>query len=69
MHMRKAVMGRDSAGGVMASVGSRSIMLKPLTELANDEIKSRALPDLLSLWVLPNLSPSISADELGVWAS
>ena len=51
MHMRKAVgleMGRSSAGGVMASVGSRSIMLKPLTELANDEIKSRALPDLLS---------------------
>ncbi len=51
MHMRKAVgieMGRSSAGGVMASVGSRSIMLKPLTELANEEIKSRALPDLLS---------------------
>ena len=51
MHMRKAVsveMGRSSAGGVMASVGSRSIMLKPLTELANDEIRSRALPDLLS---------------------
>ena len=51
MHMRKAVgieMGRSSAGGVMASVGSRSIMLKPLTELANDEIKQRALPDLLS---------------------
>ena len=51
MHMRKAVgleMGRSSAGGVMASVGSRSIMLKPLTELANDQIKSRALPDLLS---------------------
>ena len=50
-HMRKAVgleMGRSSAGGVMASVGSRSIMLKPLTELANEEIKSRALPDLLS---------------------
>lgn len=51
MHMRKAVgleMGRSSAGGVMASVGARSIMLKPLTELANDEIKARALPDLLS---------------------
>ena len=50
-HMRKAVgieMGRSSAGGVMASVGSRSIMLKPLTELANDEIKNRALPELLS---------------------
>ena len=51
MHMRKAVgieMGRSSAGGVMASVGSRSIMLKPLTELANDDIKTRVLPDLLS---------------------
>ena len=38
-HMRKASaveMGRSSAGGVMASVGSRSIMLKPLTELANE---------------------------------
>jgi len=49
-HMRKAVgleMGRSSAGGVMASVGSRSIMLKPLTELANDEIKNRVLPELL----------------------
>jgi len=51
MHMRKAVgieMGRSSAGGVMASVGARSIMLKPLSELANDDIKARALPDLLS---------------------
>ena len=50
-HMRKAVgieMGRSSAGGVMASVGSRSIMLKPLTELASDEIKNRVLPELLS---------------------
>ena len=50
-HMRKAVgleMGRSSAGGVMASIGSRSIMLKPLTELANDEIKNRVLPELLS---------------------
>ena len=49
--MSKAVgleMGRSSAGGVMASVGSRSIMLKPLTELANDEIKNRVLPELLS---------------------
>jgi acyl-CoA dehydrogenase len=32
----------------MASVGSRSIMLKPLTELANDEIRQRVLPELLS---------------------
>ncbi len=50
-HMRKAVaveMGRAAAGGLMASVGARSIMLKPLTELASDEIKARALPDLLS---------------------
>ncbi len=51
VHMRKASgieMGRSSAGGVMASVGSRSIMLKPLTELASEEIKNRALPQLLS---------------------
>ncbi|MGI9440785.1 MAG: acyl-CoA dehydrogenase family protein [Parvibaculales bacterium] len=51
LHMRKAVgieMGRTSAGGVMASVGSRSIMLKPLSDLASDEIKNRALPELLS---------------------
>ncbi len=41
-------MGYVGAGGVMASVGSRSIMLKPLTELANDDIKQRALPELLS---------------------
>jgi len=41
-------MGRTGAGGLMASVGSRSIMMKPLFELANDEIKSRALPELLS---------------------
>ena len=50
-HMRKASgveMGRSSAGGVMASVGSRSIMLKPLTELASDPIKQRVLPELLS---------------------
>lgn len=50
-HMRKASgveMGRSSAGGLMASVGSRSIMLKPLTELANDEIRQRVLPELLS---------------------
>ena len=50
-HMRKASgveMGRSSAGGLMASVGSRSIMLKPLTELANEEIRQRVLPELLS---------------------
>ena len=50
-HMRKATgveMGRSSAGGLMASIGSRSIMLKPLTDLANEDIRQRALPDLLS---------------------
>ena len=49
--MRKDVsveMGRTSAGGLFASVGSRSIMLGPLTELANEEIKLKALPDLMS---------------------
>ncbi len=49
--MRKDVaieMGYCAAGGVMASVGSRSIMLKPLSELAHDDIRSRALPELLS---------------------
>lgn len=49
--MRKDVaveMGYTGAGGVMASVGSRSIMLKPLTELATDDIRRRALPELLS---------------------
>lgn len=49
--MRKDVaveMGYCAAGGVMASVGSRSIMLKPLSELAHQDIRQRALPDLLS---------------------
>jgi acyl-CoA dehydrogenase len=49
--MRKDVsveMGRSSAGGLFASVGSRNIMLGPLTELANEEIKMKALPDLMS---------------------
>ena len=49
--MRKDIsveMGRTSAGGLFASVGSRNIMLGPLSELANEEIKMRALPDLLS---------------------
>jgi acyl-CoA dehydrogenase len=41
-------MGYVGAGGVMASVGSRSIMLKPLTELANEDIKRKVLPELLS---------------------
>ncbi len=50
-HMRKAAymeMGRAAAGGTFASIGARSIMLKPLTELANDTIKAYALPALLS---------------------
>ena len=49
--MRKDVsseMGRTSAGGLFASVGSRNIMLGPLTELANEDIKMKALPDLMS---------------------
>ena len=49
--MRKDVsveMGRTSAGGLFASVGSRNIMLGPLTELANEEIKLKALPELMS---------------------
>ena len=49
--MRKDIsveMGRTSAGGLFASVGSRNIMLGPLSELANEKIKMRALPDLLS---------------------
>lgn len=41
-------MGRSSAGGVMASAGSRSIMLKPLVDLAGESIKNRILPELLS---------------------
>ncbi len=51
MHMRNASsieMGRAACGGVTVTVGSRSIMLKPLVELANESIKSRALPELLS---------------------
>lgn len=49
--MRKDIsveMGRSSAGGLFASVGSRNIMLGPLSELANEEIKMKALPELLS---------------------
>ena len=49
--MRKDIsveMGRSSAGGLFASVGSRNIMLGPLSELANEEIKMKALPDLMS---------------------
>ncbi|MGC6475614.1 MAG: acyl-CoA dehydrogenase family protein [Parvibaculales bacterium] len=51
MHMRLAAaieMGRAAAGGVSITVGARSIMLKPLTELAHEEIKMRSLPELLS---------------------
>jgi len=49
--MRKSAsveMGRSSAGGLFASIGSRNIMLGPLSKLANKEIKMRSLPDLLS---------------------
>ena len=49
--MRKDIsveMGRTSAGGLFASVGSRNIMLGPLTELANEDIKMKALPELMS---------------------
>ncbi len=49
--MRKDIsveMGRTSAGGLFASVGSRNIMLGPLAELASEEIKMKALPDLMS---------------------
>ena len=49
--MRKDIsveMGRTSAGGLFASVGSRNIMLGPLTELANEKIKMKALPELMS---------------------
>jgi len=49
--MRKDIsveMGRTSAGGLFASVGSRNIMLGPLTELASEKIKMKALPDLMS---------------------
>lgn len=49
--MRKDIsveMGRTSAGGLFASVGSRNIMLGPLSELANEDIKMKALPDLMS---------------------
>ena len=49
--MRKDIsveMGRTSAGELFASVGSRNIMLGPLAELASEEIKMKALPDLMS---------------------
>lgn len=50
-HMRKSVgeiMGYSSAGGTMASVFSRAIMIKPVIDLANDDIKQRTLPEILS---------------------
>ena len=49
--MRTAVaeeFGRGGAGGVIASIGSRSIMVGPLSTLAAPDIKSRALPEILS---------------------
>ncbi len=49
--MRTAVaeeFGRGGVGGVIASIGSRSIMVGPLSTLAAPDIKSRALPEILS---------------------
>ena len=41
-------LGRGGIGGVIASIGSRSIMVGPLSELAAEDIKLRALPEILS---------------------
>lgn len=41
-------LGRGGIGGVVASIGSRSIMVGPLSSLAAEEIKLRALPEILS---------------------
>ncbi|MEM7469496.1 MAG: acyl-CoA dehydrogenase family protein [Pseudomonadota bacterium] len=41
-------LGRGGIGGVIASIGSRSIMVGPLSELAAEDIKARALPEILS---------------------
>jgi len=40
--------GRGGIGGVVASIASRSIMVGPLSELAHEDIKRRALPEILS---------------------
>ena len=41
-------LGRAGIGGVVAAIGSRSIMVGPLAMLAAEDIKLRALPELLS---------------------
>lgn len=41
-------LGRGGVGGVIAAIGSRSIMVGPLAELAEESIKARALPEILS---------------------
>jgi acyl-CoA dehydrogenase len=41
-------LGRGGVGGVIASIGSRSIMVGPLSTLAAEDIKIRALPEILS---------------------
>jgi len=41
-------LGRGGVGGVIAAIGSRSIMVGPLASLANEDIKRRALPAILS---------------------
>jgi len=40
--------GRGGIGGVVASIASRSIMVGPLSMLAAEDIKARALPEILS---------------------
>ncbi len=40
--------GRGGIGGVVASIASRSIMVGPLNMLAAEDIKARALPEILS---------------------
>lgn len=41
-------LGRGGVGGVVAAIGSRSIMVGPLATLADEAIKLRALPEILS---------------------
>ncbi len=41
-------LGRGGVGGVIAAIGSRSIMVGPLAKLAGEDIKRRVLPEILS---------------------
>lgn len=41
-------LGRGGVGGVIAAIGSRSIMVGPLAKLASEDIKGRVLPEILS---------------------